>query len=1525
MNRKLLPLILFIFIIAPNLLHSQGIEKISKDTGKFIKELTRMKETIDDRSTRKDAEEFNRQFGAMWDSDTLSKSQKKNIIGLINKMLERRHKIHPDIYTFLKTTLAFIRTKNFDKSFSGYVDGLSYKFKRMPKNRVMKIIRNLKNFFTKGNLTSYTSSTWQATSKDYSITYNKKNRAIQIKIPKTDLIAYAYEDSSIIYNTSGYFKVGRERWHGEGGKVTWENAGLDPEMVYAKLGKYEIKMQFTKYIIRDVNFYHNKYFDEPLLGRLSNQVQAGSSSNNKKGGNYPRFNSSGNQQVIKNIFPDFDYRGGFSMRGNKVVASGSGDGMATITAKKNNKPFIKMKAKDFAIDTNRIVSRQASVKILIEEDSIYHPAVRVTYENDRKLLSLYRDKKGLSHSPFYDSYHQVDIDVESMFWKIGEEKIRLKNLPSASGKNTAFFRSMDYFDEKEFEKIKGINRTNPLYRVKRFYDATGKRYFHIDKINKFIDYAPHAVKRMMLKLTNMGFLNYNLDNDMITIRERLFNYLKARAGKIDYDVIHFASRTTNQSNAELSLLDHNLKLFGVKMIRLSDSQEVFIKPKNDQLVLKKNRDFEFDGRIKAGRFVIHGNDFEFSYDKFKIDMELIDSLEFWIRPFKEDREKMRSKKKYVESVIQGMKGELLIDDPNNKSGLKPFTRYPVLNSETKSYVYYDKNCVHKNIYKRDNFYYRLDPFSIDSLDNFTTEGLEFTGYLASSGIFPVIEEPLSVQKDYSLGFVTQTPSTGYNAYGGKGHYKNTIMLSNQGLQGNGTLKYLTAKAKSREFNFFPDSTNAMAYEYSVESQKGSVEYPNVNGEQVYIHWEPYNDLMYARNTEKPFKMYDKEAELEGDIKYTPEAMIGDGLMHIVDADINSERFEYDRKIINADTSDFMLNTQKSEYGLGAGDKVERDLITYNYQTKIDFSKRKGEFISNEGTSQVKFPVNQYVSYIDRFTWFMDKEELEFSTDVSEKLAQKYDNMDMKALADIDLKGARFISTHPSQDSLEFHAENAIYNRNNHTIKARGVQMIRVADAAVYPGDKRVTILRRAEMKELTGAKILANTTTKYHTIKKATINIDGRYEYHARGNYNYVDKNGEIQTIYFNNIYVDSTTMTNGKGKIKEVAGFKLSPAFKYKGNVKLVSTEEHLKFDGGFQIRNPCDTLPKHWVKFTSTIDPENVRIPIDSNIKTMGGGNAYASILYVNNNKNVYSSFFSEDKTQRLREGNEIFSSTGYLVFNDIASEYRIASKEKLKQQMLPGNYTAYNTRDCIHNGEGKINFYEETGQLNLNTYGKIEHYKHEDSTQINAVMSIDFFFNDDARELMAKRLKSYKSLEGANLNNDRFKKALYQMTNKSKADELISNLTVYNELKDMPEELKKTMLLTDVSLKWHEQAEAFISNGPIGIGFIGEKQITRYVDGTILLNKGRRGGGFSKKEIYILLEISTAEWYFFNYEPKTGTMTVTGASDEFKEILSNLKDKDREMDTSSDEPSFKFSLGSERQKESFTRKLKRIKGER
>ena len=136
----------------------------------------------------------------------------------------------------------------------------------------------------------------------------------------------------------------------------------------------------------------------------------------------------------------------------------------------------------------------------------------------------------------------------------------------------------------------------------------------------------------------------------------------------------------------------------------------------------------------------------------------------------------------------------------------------------------------------------IDPFEMDSLDEFANQGLHLNGLFKSGGIFPDFEESLIIMPDYSFGFVRNTPVDGFKIYNQLANYDNEIRLSNEGLKGTGTIEFFTSKAISEDITFLPDSVHAIAHTYINEKRDSDPEIPLVKGKDCKISYIPNDSL-----------------------------------------------------------------------------------------------------------------------------------------------------------------------------------------------------------------------------------------------------------------------------------------------------------------------------------------------------------------------------------------------------------------------------------------------------------------------------------------------------------------------------------------------------------------------------------------------------------------------------------------------------------------------------------------------------------
>ena len=1484
------------FLINVNPASAQQLKNFSNDFPGYLSDIKNLLET----KNKKEGKELMEVFTIVFNGSYFNDDEKKSIIQTSNKLLKKRAIAFPHFQEYLQSLIAFSNTNHQKTSYKNWEKGLVYmcQKKTITLNMIDIFLENTKGLIGKGNIYKSLTTRWHTNSKDIQFYFDGEN--INVAFGKADLTCFAKKDSSNIYNTQGVYNTLTHKWQGQGGKLTWERAGFKETEVYANLQDYNIDMTKSAYEADSVIFVNTHYFKDPLLGLLIEKIMADANSANA---NYPQFKSYSKRYKINNIYPGINYDGGFTMKGAKFIGDGNEDNLAMIKIFRNDTLFFIAAAKTFVFNNYGIIGQNSTITFKLDTDSIYHPGLLFKYSAEHNEVSLVRNDEGMSRSPYFDTYHNLELDFPYLTWKLNEPKINFKPIPKTTNK-IAKFESVDFFSRNRYLELQGMDIVNPLQNLRNYTKKINSRKFTDTKFADFIRASIPQTKQYLLNLAFKGFIAYSIQTGQIVVMEKTYNYLRCSVSQHDYDAISFVSTAQGtDNNAILSLLDFNLKMNGVEEIYLSDSQNVAIFPKDQEIIIKRNRDFVFDGKVKAGLFLFIGSNFSFSYNKFKINLTDIKTIKMRVRTDEVDQYGTPIQKDLI-SVIENSTGELLIDNITNKSGVKKFPQYPIFNSKKDSYVFYDEPSIQTGVYKRDNFYFQIYPYSIDSIGILTKKNLLFKGHFVSAGIFPPFDETISVQPDYSLGFKRNTPADGFQAYGGKGTYKKEIFLSNMGLRGDGELKFLTAKVISDNFLFFPDSMNTTAKIFEIEKQAKGVEYASVNGENIYVQWIPNNDIMLVSNTTKPFNMYDNQATYTGTLQIKPNGLSGWGKLEFSTAQLTSKMFNFKEHIVDADTSNFNLKTL---------DKADFAFKTTNINSHIDFKERKGEFQSNGEASFVEFPQNQYICYMDQFTWYIDKDELEMSASkhALANVPDNKENLSPTELEDIQLKGSQFISIHPKQDSLTFIAPLAKYNLRKFIISASDVKFIRVADATIYPGDGKIVIEKQATIQTLKDSRIIANNTNRYHTIYGATTNIYGRKSYSSSGSYDYTDETNNKQIIKFDVVSVDSTYQTYAKGKIGITENFTISPNFGFTGEILLNANEQFLVFDGSVKISHECQNLERYWVNFKTSINPDEIYIPVGDSLKEINNNKVHNGFYITNDSTHIYPAFLTKHKNY---SDIAVFSAKGFLTFDKTDSKYKISNKEKLVEFNLPGDYLSLHRSACNIYGEGKLNLGVNFGQVAITTVGNINEDLVNSAISIDMLLSLDFFIESKCTEILTKDINSYSGLEPIDLSRKVFEKGLAELLGREKANDLISEYSL-GKFKKMPKELEHTIMFTDLKFSWNTITQSYIADTLLGVGSIGKEYVNKLVPGYMEIVKKRSGDIIS-----IYFELTGNVWYYFSYT--RGIMQVVSSNEEFNTVIKTLKPDQRKLSTDKGEKPYSYYPAAPTVKNKFVKRMRAIK---
>jgi hypothetical protein len=1464
---------------------AQRFAGFSGSTENFISELEELYSS--DANMKKDEQkiwqQLLKQYDSVWSN---SNSIVQRDIALLSKiMYERNVRARSGFLEFIKCQIAFAHSnQSLDsynqwlKGFQKYISNKSITIKSF--NSAVLSTLNLLN-----NNALYFSKTikWETSEKE--ITFRSDDaRGVIIMFRNNINITYSSsKESNTIHNTTGTFFIMENIFEGKNGNVTWEKAGLKSSDVFVELQNYTIDLTKSGFTADSVSFTNKEYFTHKLFGRFEDIC-------GDKAGNatYPRFYSYKHEEIIKNVFPNVNYVGGFTQQGGKFLGTGSNVEPAQLVFFKEGKKFAVAKALVHPFSQNGIITTDCQITFYINNDSVYHPGTKMSYNKSTNELFCTDNKEGISASPWISSYHQVDIYAEGVFINLNDYKMEFAPAKGLAKNSYAVIESNNYYSAAKWTDVQKIDEVSPLYRVKQFTEKVNDRTFTVDEFSHFLRLDPVQAEIMLINLALNGFIIYENYHKTAIVKQKLYDFVAANEKKIDSDAIKITSRTNNESNAMLNILDMTLWVHGVESFSLSDTHNIVVTPYNGDIIITKNRNIDFNGRVIAGRFVMAGNGCKFSYDNFALNLPTIDSMKFYV-PLFEDSTKFIA----IQTPLQKLKCELLIDAPDNKSSLKKLRDYPILSSLEPSYVYYDNPKIQKGVYNRENFYYKLDPFKIKNLFTFKTDSIKFTGFLVSAGIFEDIHEPLRIMRDYSLGFITQTSQTGTPAYGGKGQYYESLDLSMNGLLGTGKLDYISSRSTSKKFIFHPDSAMFVTEKFIVAK---NVSFPNVSVTKTDAKWQPKQDFMVVKQSAEEFYMFDGEALHKGSLTVKPEGLFGNGTTTSGQMLVTSNNTYFKTISYSSDTAKLVIKA----FDLGTD-----AFIADNVKANVDFKTKKGSFISNDGLATQEFPYLQYECEIDRFDWDLDKKLLSVLNSLSTSAGNMASN-DMRATILSDQPGATFTSIHPSQKGLTFNAVKATLDLSASKLVATDVFLIKSADAAIRPNNYTVIIRPGAQMDTIEQAEILANVETQYHLFYNSRVHIASAALYSANGYIDYVDEEGKRHPVFMAKVN-PASGITKAEGSISKEKPLNLSSAFKFYGTMSVTAEDSNYFFDGGVQLTHQCSN--NGWLKFKAHFNPDAIYIPIPEAPIDVNGDRLTASILFDKANLTPKIAFIASDK----EADNVILKAQGFLTYDKVSNDYRIATQDKLEDFDSEGDFLALNKRTCAAKGKGEIGLgFDNSGIVKMQNYGTITVKNSQDgmpSADIRTSIGLKFPFSQQALDFMGVELYEDMNLSPVELETSLYREQIIHQFGYVKGTELYEDMLITGEWKTIPKGMDYNLYFSDVRLKWDPVYRSYISQGDVELAIVGKYQINKKIRARIQLTKGTHGC-----ELKIYLEANTDHWYFISYNGSI--MSVLSSYDDFNTIINETPRGDKEF--TSGNKRFQYRTASAIEKRNFIRKM-------
>lgn len=1425
---------------------------------------------------------FDRVYKAM---DQTTQGRVLNISNVVLKLKVRQL---PDVYNYIATLTAYYNLNTSNENFNQWLSCIEFLQSRNKKIKdFTDFVEFSDNLLKDRTLNKSRSCMWQ-TQDGIPFQLKLRGQDIVVVFDKPFELYYSSDqDNGTIYGTTGVYYYLDTKWVGKGGRINWDRTGIPNQQCWGVLNGYEANTKFPKFVADSVLFTNTKYFNTPIYGRVE-EALSGKMEAEKY--TFPKFRSYQRDFQLKDILPGVDYSGSFMMNGSKFITSDTKN-PATLIFYRDGKRFITVKSVKFTITYNKILSDNASVKIYIGDDSIWNNGITVRYLTTDRQVTLLNSTKRNYYSPYGNSYHNLDMYCESIVWKQDKDILEMSMLGQSGDQTFSTFESNSYFSEAKFRAIQGIDELNPVVRVYRYIKAQGiMDEFYIDEFARAVHLDIQQAKLMIHNLSGSGLVNYDESLGKVYVNKKLLDYnLAASKNKVlpyDYDAITLESNAKG-SNAQLDLSTNDILMHGVKKFNVSDSQQVVIYPLNGELVVHKNRDMDFSGRINAGRFVAYVTDAKFLYKEFRLDLPKVDSMVFYVTKFNNPDEEH-----IVYTPLYNLVGNIQIDKPDNHSGLKEAKEYPIFSSKEDCYVYYDRKDIYGGTYDRNRFYYTIHPFVVRDMDGFKTDSLEFNGVLNSGGIFPDIKEPLKVQRDYSLGFVMETPRSGFPTYGGKGQYKETIDLSYRGLRGQGQLNYLSATIVSKEFVFMPDSAIGVSDTFFV---KEDATFPQISNSRCRQHWFPYQDSMRVVQLQKgpEFRMFRGDGLLAGYLTLRPQGANASGAITINEGTIESRHFNLHPRVMDAQVSTFTLRSD-----------VYRNIAFYatNMKSHTDYDKKRAEFTSNDPLGRTDLPLLSYNAYVDKFSWQWDKKELDLINSKSESTGGLEGLSLRERFAHTEQPGARFVSTDPKRDSLQFYAVRSHYLYNAGQLSCQKVFTVRSADAVIAPGGDSLHIGAGGIISPLSKSQILCSTSNKYHLIYNANVVIEGAQKYSGNGTVDYLDEKDKKQKIFLSEIAPDAKGMTVGKGFIPDSANFTLNEAFGFAGQVRLDADSANYYFDGGVRLIHNCAPADQlGLLAYKGYVDPRAIFIYVPELPTDWKGNRITASVLFDPATIKPRAAFLTNERAA----DNELMHAHGFLTYSSDSSTYTIASAAKLKDpDAVVEPFLALNTRTCQLTGEGPLNFNVKQNHVKLFCYGTASVNNNRiDESEFNSILGFTFPIDDKVLNTMQQLISDDLRLSPSQPDNDIVRRAMMHYQGAAEGEANYNNYVSTGYYDKMPKDFESTLLLEGIDWKY-SPVLGYYYNGVAGLSAIGKKQL--HLATRVKAQFYKKGNG---TYLTIYIQVASDHWYYFNYEFNSQQMIIYSSVGEWVDMIKSIPPEKRVTEGKNGQGDYRYRIGSSR----------------
>ncbi|WP_420154490.1 hypothetical protein [Siphonobacter sp.] len=1283
------------------------------------------------------------------------------------------------------------------------------------------------------------------------------------------------QDSFVVDQATLTLGIKEGLLYGQAGKYTWPMGDLKQASVDLK--SYKMLLKTPRILADEAVLTYGERLKEPVPGtfRFESRKRAPNAVVTQ-----PQFESAAANVELKNLGKDVEYRGGFALIGTKVYGAAANGHRATLTVKQNDKIAFRAQSKGFELSDSLIYSPNAQFSGYFPTgDSLTHPALRLTYNAQTKNLRLARlERGGYRSASFSDSYHGFAIRADAAKWSLPSQHLEFDIIGGQTAV-PARFESVDYYESTQYDRLTSPQGFHPVTLLANCLKQKGVSTITVDELAAHYRREGKLMRDALILPIEQGFIDYNPDTDQVKLSSKGLHYLQVALAKKDFDNLAILSTQAGSdrdslANASINFKDNYLTIRGVAPFKVSDSLKIYIRPSDKVVRVGKNRSFVFNGEMKLDNFRFKGRDLNFNYEQFYVNLDKLDTVTFI-------PQQMKGKKNSKE-IGQDLKygsGKLYLGKPNNKSGKKPSV--PRLVVQDGVNIYFDDTTRLAGAYNR-KVYFKIPKIDQDSL---TSKDIEFAGTFYSDGVLPPIQTKLVTMPDNSLGFTHKVPEAGLKLYEGKGNLKvtGTLTMDNEGLRADGVLSTLTTSLEAKNLVLTPDSVISTSGTSGriKEGMVGKTYFPEVALKSYEVKWLPKQDSLIIKDKESSLDFYNGTSHLTGSLLVRSTGLYGEGVMKRKDSEISSESFSFKKDQFVAERAQIQVGTAEKPALLGR--VVDVTFNTTAQNAVIQTPKNA----TLEDSSSLYFPYAAYTTTINRADW-----------DIAKK------TISMKG----NVKTSTFISMNPTQEGLAFNGAEALYEMDKMTLNIKGVPYIKSADAKIIPANGLVSIKQDAEILPLKKAHVIADTVNEFHHLSDGTIQILSAKKFEGNATYQYVRSKGDTTNLKMDAFEFRETTSTSAvasksnrrnktetvsnvsygtvaKSGIGEENRFLLTPRLLYKGDITMVAADPGLKFKGAIQTNLKSKIAEPAWIPFEGS-NGDSLSLHVDGLKGEDGTTPLYTGLHF--GGEGLYLTFLSPKYNA---QDTDIFTASGSLRDDAKTNQLTIASDARANDETLEGKKYVLDDSKKVITFEGPMTLFSPATTVQAAGFARLvpDSAKYLFNTMLVFNTSIPAPVMAVAADKIVKtNLDEKISEEAAEGDFDRLLLKIANIAGGKVAEQFSQKSTngASVALPTVSPKFAATAVLSNLSLRYNPENQAFYSVGRIGVANVGATDINAQFDGAVEIRKNPTG----IDDLFLYLELNPDVWYYF--ASVQGTTEVFSSDQDFNAQLQAKTGKDNKI---------------------------------